>query len=67
MLLLSDYLYKLRKTRNITLQTLSLHTGISMASLSAYERGKYTPSLENLCKIAVYYGVSLDEMLGRNK
>lgn len=67
MFLLSDYLYKLRKTRNITLQTLSLYTGISMASLSAYERGKYTPSLENLCKIATYYGVSLDEMLGRNE
>ncbi len=60
---LSNHLYQLRKSQNITLQTLCFHTGISMASLSAYERGKYAPSLENLCKLAEYYGLSLDELL----
>lgn len=60
---LSKQLYTLRKTQNITLQALHLKTGISMASLSAYERGKYAPSLENLCKLAEFYGLSIDELL----
>ncbi len=63
MSLLSNRLYILRKSRNITLQNLHLQTGISMASLSAYERGKYAPSLENLCLLASFYRMTLDELL----
>ena len=62
---LSNQLYTLRKERNMTLQALHLKTGISMASLSAYERGKYAPSLENLCKLAAFYGLTVDDLLGR--
>ena len=62
---LSNKLYTLRKERNMTLQALHLKTGISMASLSAYERGKYAPSLENLCKLAAFYGLTVDDLLGR--
>lgn len=63
-MLLSQKLYELRKERNLTLQALYLKTGIAMASLSAYERGKYAPSLENLCKLAQFYDVPLDKLLG---
>ena len=63
-MLLSDKLYALRKEKNISLQMLHLQTGISMASLSAYERGKYAPSLENLCILAKFYNTSLDALLG---
>ena len=45
---------------------LQLQTGISVASLSAYEKGKYAPSLENLCILARFYNMSLDEMLDVN-
>lgn len=62
---LSNKLFALRKEQNLTLQALHLKTGISMASLSAYERGKYAPSIENLCKLAVFYKVTLDELIGR--
>ena len=62
-MLLADKLYSLRKEKNISLQMLHLQTGISMASLSAYEKGKYEPSLENLCRLARFYKVSLDEIL----
>ncbi|MBO5347647.1 MAG: helix-turn-helix transcriptional regulator [Lachnospiraceae bacterium] len=64
-MLLPKRLYKLRKERNMTLQALYLQTGISMGALSAYETGRYAPSIENLCKLADFYGVSLDYILGR--
>lgn len=63
---LSNKLLTLRKERNLTLQALHLKTGISLASLSAYERGNYAPSIENLCKLAVFYKVTLDELIGRS-
>ena len=62
---LSNKLLTLRKEQNLTLQTLHLRTGISLASLSAYERGYYATSIENLCKLAVFYKVTLDELIGR--
>lgn len=62
---LSNKLLTLRKEQNLTLQALHLKTGISLASLSAYERGYYAPSIENLCKLAVFYKVTLDELIGR--
>lgn len=64
---LSHKLYTLRKEQNITLQTLHLKTGISLASLSAYERGYYAPSIENLFKLAVFYNTTLDELVGRDR
>ena len=57
-------LYTLRKERSLTLQKLYLNTGISMASLSAYERALYAPSIENLCKMAEFYNVTIDELIG---
>jgi transcriptional regulator with XRE-family HTH domain len=65
-MLLADKLSSLRKERNITLQMLQLQTGFSVASLSAYEKGKYAPSIENLCILARFYNISLDEMLDVN-
>lgn len=65
---LSNKLFMLRKEQNLTLQALHLKTGISMASLSAYERGYYAPSIENLCKLAAFYNTTVDELIGwRNK
>ncbi len=61
---LSHKLYSFRKEQNLTLQELYLKTGISMASLSAYERGYYAPSVENLCKLANFYNTTLDELIG---
>lgn len=61
---LSNKLLTLRKERNLTLQALHLKTGISLASLSAYERGNYAPSIENLCKLAKFYNTTVDELVG---
>ena len=61
---LSNKLFTLRREQNLTLQALHLKTGISMASLSAYERGHYAPSIENLCKLASFYHTTVDELIG---
>ncbi len=63
-MLLHHKLYSLRQERKLTLQAVHLQTGIALASLSSYERGLYAPSLENLLKLAKFYNISLDELLG---
>ena len=62
-MLLPNKLYTLRKAKNISLEKLHMQTGISTASLSAYEKGKYAPSIESLCILARFYNISLDELL----
>ncbi len=62
---LSVSLYNLRISSALTLTELSKRTGISITSLSAYERGYYLPTLENLCTLADYFHVSLDVLVGR--
>lgn len=58
-------LYNLRISYGLTLTELSKYTNISIPSLSAYERGYYSPSLENLLKLADFFQVSLDRLVGR--
>ena len=59
-----DRLYELRKARNITQQRLAVDLGVDQASISSYESGKYLPTVEVLIKIAHYFGVSTDYLLG---
>ena len=42
------------------------HLGCTSQTISQYKTGTARPSLENLCKIADYYGVSTDYLLGRS-
>ncbi len=44
---------------------LSRKLGLSESTIGIYERGKSNPSLSNLCKIADYFGVSIDWLVGR--
>ena len=62
--LMRNRLYELRKTRNITQQRLAVDLGIDQASISSYESGKYLPTVEVLMKIANYFSVSTDYLLG---
>ncbi len=43
---------------------LSKLTGISQSSISRWEEGKRTPSIENCVQLADFYGISLDELIG---
>lgn len=38
---------------------------IEPTTLCNYEKGKSEPNIETLCKLADYYKVSLDELVGR--
>jgi len=57
-------LYELRQAKDITQQRLAIDLGIDQTSISSYECGKYYPTIEVLIKIAEYFGVSTDYLLG---
>lgn len=43
---------------------LQVHLGVSQQAISQYRNGFTRPSLENICKIAIFYHVSVDYLLG---
>lgn len=56
----------LRKEKNLSQKQAALELGISQALLSHYEKGIRECSLEFVCKIADYYDVTTDFLLGRS-
>lgn len=60
-----ENLKKLRNNHNLTQQDLSLQLNISQQVYSRYEKGSREPDFETLIKIADYFNVSLDYLLGR--
>ena len=64
---LNETLKLLRKKKGLTQQECADYLGINLSSYQKYEREKnnVTPSIEALIKIADYYCVSLDYLLGR--
>ena len=63
-LVMQHRLYELRKAKNITQQRLAIELGIDQGSISSYEGGKYLPTMEILLRLAEYFGVSTDYLLG---
>lgn len=57
----------LRKGRNLTQQELGLRLGLSKAVVSKYENGLSYPSFDLLLKIADYFNVTTDYLLGAAK
>lgn len=56
-----------RLSRGLTLVQLEKATGISNANLSRWETGKTIPSLDFCVKLADYYGITVDELIGREQ
>ncbi|MFW5981456.1 MAG: helix-turn-helix domain-containing protein [bacterium] len=56
---------ELRKRYNLNLQDLEDELQIDKSNFSNYERGKQYPKVENLCKLADYFKVSIDYLLCR--
>ena len=54
-----------RLKRNKTLKQVEAETGISISNLSRWECGKVLPNIDFCVKLADYYGISLDELVGR--
>lgn len=51
--------------RGKTILQMSVEAGISYVTFYKYVTGKMSPGIENLVKIADYFGVSTDYLLGR--
>lgn len=56
---------KLLIERGVTAYRVSLETGISTATLTDWKKGRSTPKVDKLQKIAAYFGVTVDTLLGK--
>lgn len=59
-----ETLKKLRKNNGFTQKELGSYLGLSKAVISKYENGMGYPTLDVLVRIADYFGVTTDYMLG---
>lgn len=55
----------IRKERNMRQEDIARYLNVKQATYSGYENGKYEPTIETLCKLADYYKVSTDYLIGR--
>lgn len=61
----AESLYKTRKEHNLTQTKLSRLTGIKQQNISRWEAGKNLPNIEECVHLADFFGLSLDEFIGR--
>lgn len=60
-----EVLKLLREKNNISQEELSLRLGLSRPAITKYERNERQPSFDTIIKIADYFHVSIDYLLGR--
>lgn len=58
-------LMALRKEKNIGQKELAAYLSLSTGTISNYENGVHSPDLITLCKLADYFEVTTDYLLGR--
>lgn len=63
----AERITELRKERGLKRQQVADDLGITRASLEFYEKGKRKPDIEMTARIAKYYNVSADYLLGLSK
>ena len=61
---LTDKIRSLRTSRGITQEALASAMGVTAQAVSKWERGTTMPDVSVLPELAVYFGVSLDELFG---
>lgn len=54
----------LRLQRNLYQKDVALQNDLPYKTYIKYELGERTPNIETLCKLAVFYGVSVDYLVG---
>ena len=64
---INQSLKKLRREKGNTLEDLAEYLSISFQAISKWERGESFPDITLLPKIAAYYNVSVDDLLGVGK
>lgn len=58
---------ELREARGIDQKVLAMDLGVSQPTISAWETGSKVPSSKSASKLADYFGVSIDYLLGREE
>ena len=58
-------LYFLRKAKGLTQENLAKELGVTSCTLSIYERGQSEPRVGIAYDIAQYFGVSVEQLLGK--
>jgi transcriptional regulator with XRE-family HTH domain len=64
---LGERLQLLRKNRNLSQKELAVHLKYTVSTISNYESNTHFPDLHTLCRLADYYHVSTDYLLGRTE
>ena len=59
-------IYELRKNAGLTQADLAKALGVTDVAVSKWESGKQNPSSKTMTKLADYFGVSVDVLLGRS-
>lgn len=62
---LSENLFSLRKRENLTQEQVAERTGIVLRSYRRYEMGEREPVASTLVKLADFYNVTIDYLVGR--
>lgn len=58
---------ELLQERGITAYRVAKDTGITTATFTSWKQGKYTPKQDKLQKVADYFGVTLEFLLGKSE
>ena len=62
----SENLKICRKRLHESQEVVAVHCGISSMSYRRYESGERAPNVSKFCELADYFGVTLDQMAGRD-
>ncbi|MCU7197993.1 helix-turn-helix domain-containing protein [Turicibacter sanguinis] len=63
----SENLKTLRKQKRLTGAKLAQKLNISHSTLASWETGRHIPHLEDIIRLADFFEVSIDELLGRDE
>lgn len=64
---LPERLLALRQERNLSQKSLVQEMGLALNTYVRYERGERVPDADVLVRIADFYGVTLDYLVGRSE
>lgn len=62
-----EKLKKLREERGVYQRDLAVYIGVTPTTISYYEANRKKPQMEKLNKIAEFFGVTVDYLLGQEK
>jgi len=65
MSIFADRLKECRKNMNKTQKDVAIYLGLTEGSYQKYELSKHEPKMETLNKLADYFNVSVDYLMGR--